>query len=396
MSAAAAPAYAPDFRLSINGAPVPAQLRACVTSVRYEDGRNAANRVELTLANPDLYWLREHIKGMGFAPVPSRLPVGADLTASPTPSGLLDIDNSLALAMGYADGGDEHMFSGEITGITATFPNGGMPTVTVVAHDKLNRLAQGSATRGFGLLPDFLTAMLLSAEHLIVPLIDPAIVAASTVVAVLKAIFVGSGRKQVGQSDMELLAAIAKDYDADFWVADDVLYLSRFLKEYSPSATLAWRQSLLEFTPRLTAVGQVAGVSMKFTLREIPLDFVVSVYWDFDQERLGVSVLPGVAAGKAKLFSGASFTIVDQPICSPTDLASSALRITAELRRRLNKRMTGSGSCVGDPTIRAGKLVRLDGMGPDFSGNWRISSATHAIDAAGYRTNFECFRELIP
>lgn len=395
--AAPAPAYAPDFRITINGAPVPAELRATVTSVRYEDGRNAADRVEIVLANPDLFWLRNHIKGMGFAPFPTRLPGPAPgMSSSLTPEGILDIDNSLSLAMGYVGDGVHHMFAGEITGISASFPNGGMPTVTVVAHDKLHRLGDGKVTRGFGLLPDFLTAMLLGGEHLIIPLVDPAIIAASTVVAVLKAIFVGSGRKQVGQTDLEMLADIAKDYDADFWVEDDVMYLSRFIKEYSPSSTLSWRKSLMDFSPRLTTVGQVAGVSMKFTLREIPLDFVVSVYWDFDHERLGVQVLPGIAAKAGLPFAGPNFSIVDQPIGSPVDLASSALRIISELRSRLNKRMTGSGSCVGDPRIRAGNLVRLDGLGPDFSGDYRISSATHSIDASGYQTRFEGFRELIP
>jgi len=51
---------------------------------------------------------------------------------------------------------------------------------------------------------------------------------------------------------------------------------------------------------------------------------------------------------------------------------------------------------VGDPAIRAGKLVRLDGLGPDFSGDYRISAATHSIDSSGYQTHFEAFRELIP
>lgn len=388
-------AYAPDFRLAINGAPVPAELRATVTSVKYTDGRNAADRVEIALANPDLFWLRRHIKGTGFAPVPTRLPGPVGTEHSITPIGLLDIDNQLSLALGYVDSGLANMFDGEITGISATFPNSGMPTVTIVAHDKLNRLSAGKVQRGFGLLPDFLIAMLLGAEHRIIPLIDPAIVGASTAVAVVKAIFNGTGRKQTA-SDLDFLAEIAKTYDAEFWADGDVLYLSRFLKEFTPSATLSWGRSLIDFSPKLTTVGQVAGVSMRFTLREIPLDFVVSVFWDFDRERLGVTVLPGVAAKGAKAFSGANFSIMDSAISSPADLAGSALLIVSELRRRLNKRLTGSGSCVGDPTIRAGHLVRLDALGPDFSGDYRISTATHSIDTSGYRTTFEAFRELIP
>ena len=76
----------------------------------------------------------------------------------------------------------------------------------------------GRRTRGFGLLPDFLTAMLLSAENLMIPSSTRPSSRPPRWSAVLKAIFVGSGRKQVGQSDLEMLADIAKDYDADFWV----------------------------------------------------------------------------------------------------------------------------------------------------------------------------------
>lgn len=396
MSAALGSSYAPDFRVFINGAEMPAQMRATVTSIRYEDGMNAADRVEIGLANPDLYWLSKHIRGMGFQPFPTSVPAPPGMPGSIVPEGLLDIDNTVELSMGYV-GACRHMFKGEITGVSATFPNGGMPTLTVVAHDKLNRLAQGKVSRGFGLLPDFLIAMLLAAENRIIPFIDPAIVGASTVVAVLRAIFVGSGTKQEpAQSDLEMLAKIAKSYDADFWVEDDVLYLSRFMKSYTPSTTLRWRSSLMDFAPKLTTVGQVAGVSMKFTLRELPLDFLVSVFWDFDHERLGISILPGVAAAAGAAFTGPSFTIVDRPIASPADLANSALQIVRELRTRLNKRMTGSGTAVGDPSIRAGELIRVDGLGPDFSGDYRVSGATHTIDGSGYQTHVDVFRELIP
>ncbi|MEE8117618.1 MAG: hypothetical protein V3T28_10950, partial [Gemmatimonadales bacterium] len=266
--------------------------------------------------------------------------------------------------------------------------------------DKLHRLSRGTQARGFGFLPDFLIASILTAENLLIPQIDPAVIAASTAVNVLQVIFSASGTKQVGrvqgESDMELLTRIAKDYDADFWVEGDILYVSRFIKDYTPSVTLTWGESLLDFNPRMSAVGQVAGVSMKFTLREIPLSFLVSVFWDFDRESLGVSVVPGVAGAAAAGFSGPSFTIVDRSIASPADVAASALAILSKLRSKLNQRVTGSGSAIGDPRIRAGAIIRLQGLGPDFSGDYRITSATHTIGTSGYRTSFECRKEIIP
>jgi hypothetical protein len=267
----------------------------------------------------------------------------------------------------------------------------------VVAHDKLNRLAQGTVARGFGFLPDFLIASILGVENLLVAQIDPAIIGASTAIAAVNAIFSGTGTKQGspghGESDLALLQRIAAIYDADFWVEGDVLYVSRFLKEYTPRMTLTWGRSLIDFSPRMSTVGQVAGVGVKFTLREIPLSFLVSVFWDFDRETLGIDVRPGAGGAPGV---GATLTLVDQPITSPADVAASALGVLSRLRKKLNGRLTGSGTAIGDPRIRAGAVIRLDGLGPDFSGDYRVSSATHSIDGGGYRTSFEVFKEIIP
>ena len=125
-----------------------------------------------------------------------------------------------------------------------------MPTVAIIAHNRLVRLAQGSYGRGFGPLPDAIIAAILSAENLLLPAIDPTIAAASTAVAVVNYIFNGSGKKQKAQTDLELLKEIARTYDADFWVQGDTLYLSRLLKPYTPSVTLTWGEALIDFSRR--------------------------------------------------------------------------------------------------------------------------------------------------
>jgi Bacteriophage probable baseplate hub protein len=209
-------------------------------------------------------------------------------------------------------------------------------------------------------------------------------------------IFGGTGRKQKGQSDFELLQEVAATYDADFWVDGNTLYLSRFIKDYTPRLTLTWGQNMLDFTPKVSTIGQMAAVGMKFVLREIPLDFLVAVSYDFDRESIVISVVPGAAAASLQSMLGSVLEIVDQPIASPADITNSALVIAHELREKLNNRLTGSGSAVGDPRIRAGAMIRVAGIGPDFSGDYRVVSATHSIDAGGYKTNFEVRKELIP
>ncbi len=390
------PRYVPDYRIRINGQDIPRALRSSVTSVRYQDGRNAADRLEIGLANANLRWLQTHIRGLGFPPFPTGIAVGPLGRVDAGPEGLFDIDNTVSLAMGYAPDPLEEMFLGEVTGVQASFPGSGAPSMTLVAHDYLNRLSRGSYARGFGPLADAVVATILSAENLLMPVIDPALATASAVMTAVNVIFKGTGTKQEGESDLELLTRIAATYDADFWVEGNVLYLSRFMKEYSPSLTLTWGESLIDFSPQVSTVGSVAGVSMKFTLREIPLSFLVTVAWDFDREALALSVVPGEAAAGAKAISGPAFTIVNQPISSPADIANSALVIVSELRKKLNSRLSGSGSAVGDPRIRAGAVMKLEGLGPDFSGNYRVSSATHSIDSGGYRTSFEVRKEIIP
>ncbi len=390
------PQYAPEFRVQINDQDMPAVVRSAVTSVRYEDGRDAADRVEIGIGNSDLRFLRAHIRGLGFPAFMSPVTMTPVKTADQAPEGTFDIDNKISLSMGYAPGALQEMFVGEITGVKVSFPNGGMPTMTVVAHDYMNRLQRGKISRGFGFLPDALIAMILSAENLLLPMIDPTLIAGSTAMAAVNYIFGGSGRKQAGRSDFELLQEIAATYDADFWADGNVLYVSRFLKDFTPRLTLTWGQNLLEFTPQVSTIGQVAGVGMRFSLREIPLDFLVSVFYDFDRESLGFLVVPGAAAVSAQSLIGPLLTLIDQPIGSPADIANSALVIAHELREKLNNRLTGSGSAVGDPNIRAGAMIRLDGLGPDFSGDYRVTNATHSIDASGYRTSFQVRKEIIP
>jgi Bacteriophage probable baseplate hub protein len=393
---AAYPQYAPDYKIQINGANLPAQVSTAVTSVRYEEGRNAASRVEVAVANPNLRLLKNHIRGLGFQPFPSAISLGPVGSLQALPAGTFDIDNKLTLALGYAPDPLEDVFTGEITGVNVSFPNGGMPGMTVVAHDYMNRMQKGKYARGFGFLPDAIIAGILGAENLLLSAIDPAIIAGSAAIAAVNFIFGGTGRKQKGQSDFELLQEVAATYDADFWVDGNTLYLSRFIKDYTPRLTLTWGQNMLDFTPNVSTIGQVAAVGMKFVLREIPLDFLVAVSYDFDRESIVISVVPGAAAASLQSMLGSVLEIVDQPIASPADITNSALVIAHELREKLNNRLTGSGSAVGDPRIRAGAMIRVAGIGPDFSGDYRVVSATHSIDAGGYKTNFEVRKELIP
>jgi uncharacterized protein len=396
--------FAPDFAVQINGHDIPAAMRASIVAVRYEDGLRGADRVELDLANPNLRWLRGHIRGLGTRP-PTGLQIGPVAGPQLGDTGWFDLDNSLTLQMGYAEGGLHPVFDGEITGVEADFPESGMPMLKVVAHNKLHRLAQGKYSRGFGPLADVMIAAILSAENLLLPAIDPVVMAESAAVMALNLIFEGTGTKQRGQSGLELLKEIAARYDAEFWVEGDNLYLSRLSSAYGifrssePVANLAWGRSLLSFSPRVSTIGQVAGVGAKFTLGILPLAFIVTVAWDFDRERLSIMVLPGEAgtvAASAKTLTGPLLMLFQRSLGKPADITKSALLLTHKLRDSVNNRLTGSGAAVGDPRIRAGSMIGIEGLGQDFSDVYRVTASVHSIDAGGYRTQFKVRKEILP
>jgi uncharacterized protein len=74
--------------------------------------------------------------------------------------------------------------------------------------------------------------------------------------------------------------------------------------------------------------------------------------------------------------------------------ASAPKTILGELLPRLNNRLTGSGTTVGNPAIKAGRVIGFEGLGGEFGGLYRVTSATHTIDEGGYRTAFDARKEV--
>jgi hypothetical protein len=375
--------FIPDFRLQLGGAPVPAELRASISSVTLVSGLEGADRVEITLVNDGLRWLDQAM----FA-----------------------LDTPVALQLGYADTGTQQVFVGQIVGFGAAFPSGAAPTVTVTAQDARYRLAQGNKVRWFAIpipsvgdfpLPDLATAPLVALENLLVPLIDPVGIALSVLLGGAEAVSSiadpGSAqkfiRKQANESDYDFLTKIAKENGWEMVIDHDGPLGGHKLHFFSPldrldaDVDLAYGASLIEFTPRITNVGQIFSVSGYVWVPPIKMVFNITLGFDWDRMALTLAIYPGgIAFGP----STPSADLIDDPLT----LATAPRKLVSELIPKLNKRLTATGTTLGDPGIVAGTVLRITGVGVQFGGLWRVTEATHTLDSGGYRTHFELRKEI--
>jgi hypothetical protein len=287
-----------------------------------------------------------------------------------------------------------------------------MPTIRVTAHDFLQRLTHGTKDRGFRIkipsvgnfpLPDPVVAAIVSGTNLLIPALDPVGAALSTLMslatyAVAPNLAQQSVRRQVSVSDFDFLSAIAKENGWEMFIDHTqqprgfVLKFQFLLQDYAPNLTLKWGSSLMEFTPRLTTIGDIFAVTAKIWVAAIKTEFVIVVGWDFDRAAFNLQVYPNLIGDIDEILGpeAAGKTVSVKATGFPTSLRE----VLSELLPRLNNRLTGSGSTIGDPRIKAGTVVNLEGLGEQFSGLYRVKSATHTLDSGGYRTSFDLRKEV--
>jgi hypothetical protein len=383
-----APFYAPEIRLAFAGKPAPAELRGSVTSINCQTGLGGSDRLEVSLVNERLRWLD---------------------------SPLFEIESEITFGIGYAPDTPAQMFAGEVTGTEAEFPSDDLPTLRIVAQDRRTRLTEASPARLFAIpiptlgvqpLPDLAVAPLVGREHQLLTSIDPlgAFLSAALSLVDLAATADDPGmrqklaRKQHSENSLEFLERIAAENGWDVLMdhgpshGGSLIRLMSPAGRLTPDVTLRYGQSLIDFTPRITKVGQVAGVSVHVWRPEIKLELTVTVGYDWETQALDIEITPGFSGKATTAAAGSSHDVL--LVNEPVTIAKAPRLIVSKLLPKLNQRLTASGSCVGDPKIAAGGVLRVEGVGETFGGLYRVTQARHTLDGRGYRTSFDLRKEI--
>jgi hypothetical protein len=253
-------------------------------------------------------------------------------------------------------------------------------------------------------LTDTVVASMLALENGLVPRPDPlgallaGILSAANLAAGTPGEWQKSLRKKQTETDFDFLSSIARENGWELLIDHQgplsgyVLHMFAPLSHLASDVTLRYGESLTDFAPRVSDVGQVAALSARVSVAETKLELVVTVGWDWGRSMLTLRIIP--ALGPADLLVEALGGDEAEEIEEPLTPLTAPRFLIADLIPRLNERLTASGSTPGDPRILAGKVLRVEGVGEQFGGLYRVTSATHTLDRGGFQTRFELRKEI--
>jgi phage protein D len=228
------------------------------------------------------------------------------------------------------------------------------PALTVLAEDRLQDLRMTRRTRTFENLSDEDILRQIASQHSLQPTIE--LDGASTQHRVLA---------QVNQSDLAFLRERAQVLGAELWVDGTTLYAKARSRRGNPEVRLTYGTNLIEFTvladlahqrTSLTVAGWDPGAKDAVT-HEAANQAVSS---EAGGGQTGPQILQS-KLGERK-----------EQLVHLTPASDREARALAEaaFRRIARRFVTGVGVTDGDPRLRVGATVNMQGLGAMFDGKY--------------------------
>jgi uncharacterized protein len=285
---------------------------------------------------------------------------------------LVDFNKAVKVQEGEGDSAPV-LFEGKITGMEGRFPQTKPPEITILAEDALQPLRMTRRTRSFETMTDVAVIQKVIADHgLSADVSGPAEPQHACVV-------------QMNQTDLAFIRERARIIGAEIW-ADGQKVLVKPRKERSAgSLTLAYGETLLEFSVLADLTGQRSKVVVTgwdpVTKEPIKAEATSSVT---DAERGSLKAGGSLLAGER----------VEQLVHTMSVTDAEAKAIAEATYLRLARRfVTGTGLAAGDSRIKVGTKLTLKGVGPLFAGDYAVTEIRHTYsEQDGFLTQFRVER----
>jgi phage protein D/phage baseplate assembly protein gpV len=183
-------------------------------------------------------------------------------------------------------------------------------------------------------------------------------------------------------SDYSFLSERALLAGMELSVDDETVKFKRPNGASAQPVELSWEEGLIEFAVRLTAADQVSEVEVRG--------------WDPGQKQAITSTVtdsqaaPSIGVNpsdiRSSAFGSATALVTDRPV---KDAAQAKAIAQAALDHATGAIVRADGRVSGNPHIRAGARIRIQGMGERLSGTYDVTSSTHVCSpSTGYETSF--------
>jgi phage protein D len=279
---------------------------------------------------------------------------------------LLEFGKPLKVALG-----GETLFEGRITALEGEFPAGGAPTITVLAEDRFQDLRMTRRSRTFADMSDADVVGQIAGDHGLTP--DVALDGPRHKVLA-----------QLNQSDLAFLRERARALGGEAWVSGTTLNVRRRSGRGGTAIKLVHGGDLREVRVTADLAGQRTSVDV--------------AGWDVAgktavKESASESAISGELAatdGGATVLRGA-FAARKEAVADAVPMTSAEARAVAEsiFSRRARRFLVARGEAQTVAGLRVGATVKLERLGPLFSGEFYVSEVRHRFDGdGGLRTAF--------
>jgi len=185
---------------------------------------------------------------------------------------------------------------------------------------------------------------------------------------------------QNGQSDYDFLSLLGEVNGCEFFVSGSYLYFRTLNEAKTEVLKLSVGKDLLGFECSMDLASQIGGVTVKgYTVKQESLVGKIDSI-----TKLGSGKSDGTAEIK-KINSAETLVEIYAPLLSKEEADTWA---KGHLNRVAMTYVSGNGTTLGIPEIRAGRHIGVDGIFKDGAKTFYIINARHEISEDGYRTHF--------
>ncbi len=339
----------PNFEIIINGSPLPVEAKLHIQSVIVDHEVNIPGMFSLELTGSDSQddqttWLNDET--------------------------LFVVGNVVEIQLGYEDE-LETLIIGEITGLEAEFSFDRLPSLVVRGYDRLHHLQRGRKTQTFSQQTDSQIASTIAQGAGLTAQVEDSQVVHNYVL-------------QREQTDLAFLQQRAKTIHYEVKVEDKTLLFEPVAHTDNESITLSFVDDLISFSPRLSSIRPVSELNVRgWNVKE--KQAIVA------QTTVGAegATMGGETSGPALVeesFNAVSSTMSYHPILSQAEADQMA---QAHYQRLALTLIEAEGSCWGRTDLRVSQVIKLEGIGSRFSGQYYVTATVHHYQAqSGYRTYF--------